>query len=206
MAITYPLNIPSLDNIETLSIQLENVVGVSTSPFTFAQQVYAHQGQRWTASISTHPLPRASIEAWRAWLASLMGAKGTFLMGDPMGQTPRGSAGGTPIVDVASQSGNTLTIVNGQAGAASWLIAGDYLQLGTGLTAHMHRVLQTVTTSSNGAAVIEIWPRMRSSPGSGDTVAITSTVGVWRVVGNSENETFVTPNNVALSFDAVEAI
>lgn len=206
MAITYPLAIPNLSAIASFTLTRENVVGVSQSPFTFEQQVYQHQGQRWGATLETHPLPRASIEEWRAWLTSLMGAYGTFLMGDPMAQVPRGSAGGTPKVRVGSQSGNELDIYDAETSVNSWLLPGDYIQVGSSSTAALYRVLTQPTTNASGAALLDVWPRLRSIPSSGAVIYVNSCVGRWRLTAGSESETFYSPNNIALAFSAVEAL
>ena len=92
MAIAYPLSIPTAIGIEQIELRANNVVAVSESPFTFVQQTVVHSGQRWEASVTIPPVRRDLAEPWIAFLLSLQGRRGTFLLGDPNMATPRGSA------------------------------------------------------------------------------------------------------------------
>ena len=90
--ITYPLNTPTNIGIANITLSAENAVALSQSPFTFQQQVVAHPGQRWAASVSLPPMKRQDAEYWIAFLLSLKGQVGTFLLGDPNCVAAQGSA------------------------------------------------------------------------------------------------------------------
>lgn len=92
MALTYPLNTPTNLGIANIVLSAENAVAISQSPFTFQQQVVAHPGQRWAASVSLPPMKRQDAEYWIAFLLSLKGQVGTFLLGDPNCVAAQGSA------------------------------------------------------------------------------------------------------------------
>lgn len=92
MAITYPLSLPTNIGIANITLSAENAVGISQSPFTYQQQVIQHQGQRWRASVTLPSMKRQDAESWLAFLLSLKGQVGTFLLGDPNGKTPQGGA------------------------------------------------------------------------------------------------------------------
>jgi hypothetical protein len=83
MALSYPLNTPTNIGIANITLSAENAVAISQSPFTFQQQIVAHPGQRWAASVSLPPMKRQDAEYWVAFLLSLKGQVGTFLLGDP---------------------------------------------------------------------------------------------------------------------------
>ena len=83
MAISYPLSTPTNKTIAEIRLIARNVVGVSTSPFTLKQQTYQFSGQRWEADIQLPAMQRDNAEEWVAFLMSLYGQKGTFLLGDP---------------------------------------------------------------------------------------------------------------------------
>lgn len=100
MAITYPLNTPTNLGIANITLSAENAVAISQSPFTFQQQVVAHPGQRWAASVSLPPMKRQDAEYWIAFLLSLKGQIGTFLLGDPNCVAPQGSV--TALRNLAS--------------------------------------------------------------------------------------------------------
>jgi hypothetical protein len=206
MAIQYPVTVPSYAEIESFTMMRQNRVGISESPFTFEQQIYQHQGQRWECTVETHPLTRGSIEDWRGFLASLQGTYGTFLMGDPIGQSALGSAGGSPKVSVASQTGVELPFYDGEVSVNSYLLLGDYIQIGSSSSATLHRITQKVTTGGGATGTMDIWPRITVVPDSGTPIYVNSTVGVWRLVEGTESEVYYTPNNISVSFTAVQAI
>tara|TARA_R100000655_G_scaffold44042_1_gene80633 strand:- start:4030 stop:4368 length:339 start_codon:yes stop_codon:yes gene_type:complete len=110
MAITYPLASPTHVKPSNITFRAVNTVGMSMSPFTYQQQLVAHAGQRWECDVTLPAMSRADAEQWVAFLVSLRGRFGTFTLGDPVGASPRGSAGGTPLVNGASQTGGTLNI------------------------------------------------------------------------------------------------
>lgn len=93
--ITYPLSLPTNIGMANITLSAENAVAISQSPFTFAQQVVKHPGERWRASVSLPPIKRVDAEPWIAFLLSLGGPTGTFLLNDPNAANPQGSAQAT---------------------------------------------------------------------------------------------------------------
>lgn len=206
MAISYPLTLPSHTGIRSIEFRAVNTVGVSQSPFTYSQQVVAHSGQRWEVDISLPAMKRADAEQWVAWLVSLRGQLGTFTLGDPIGATPRGSAGGTPVVNGASQTGGTLVIDGCTADQTGWLKAGDYIQLGSGTTATLHKVLQDANSDGSGNVTLDIWPYIRNSPADNSTVVTSNAVGNFRLSGNQQAWSVNEASFYGLTFGAVEVI
>lgn len=209
MAISYPLSTPTNKTIAEIRLIARNVVGVSTSPFSFKQQTYQFSGQRWEADIQLPAMQRDNAEEWVAFLMSLYGQKGTFLLGDPLGATAQGSAStaaGTPVVNGASQTGGTLAIDGLPASATNYLKAGDYIQLGTGATSQLYKVLTDASSNGSGEATLDIWPNLRSSPADGATVVVANAKGVFRL---NDNATSWDINRMALygiAFGAVESL
>ena len=209
MAITYPLSTPTNKTIAAIRLTARNVIGVSTSPFNFKQQTYQFQGQRWEADITLPQMNRENAEEWVAFLMKLYGQKGTFLLGDPLGGTARGSAStaaGTPVVNGASQTGGTLAIDGLPASATGYLKAGDYIQLGSAATAQLYKVLNDADSNGSGEATLDIWPNLRSSPADGSTVVVANAKGVFRLASNESNWNI---NNLAfygITFGAVESL
>lgn len=209
MAITYPITLPTVAGISSINLRAVNAVSISQSPFTFKQQVIAHQGQRWEAEVTLPPMKRADAEVWVSFLVSLQGSRGTFTMGDPNAAAARGSASstpGTPVVNGASQTGQSLTVDGLPASASGYLKAGDYIQLGGGSSATLHKVLEDVTSNASGQATLELWPYIRTAPADGATIVVGSTVGVFRL---ASNQTDWAINNAAIygiTFAAIEAV
>src|SRR5947209_8742691 len=107
---------------------MNDVVGESISPFTAQSQVFDWAAQFWEAQIALPPMVRADAERWAAFFGLCRGKFNAFMLGDPAGKTPRGTALGVPVVDGAGQSGNVLSTRGWTANQAGVLRAGDYIQ------------------------------------------------------------------------------
>lgn len=217
MAISYPLQLPSTDPVTqtaigpaSITLIAKNAVSVTTSPFTFRQQIFKHPGEAWEASVSLPPMRREDAEPWVAFLVSLKGQFGTFLMGDPNGRTPRGSAAtspGTPVVDGAGQTGSELDI-RGLPPSAIWYFReGDYLQLGSGSTATLHKVLRTRNVTVGGLiSNLDIWPAIRTAPADGAAITVSNCVGRWRLKENISQWQINNISSYGITFDCIEAL
>lgn len=206
MAIVYPLSLPSHTGLANITLRAVNQTAMSMSPFTYKQQIHNHAGQRWEAEVQLPAMQRADAEQWLAWLLSLNGRAGTFLMGDPLGATPRGALGGTPVVNGASQTGSTISIDGCTPSVTGWLKAGDYIQLGSASTATLHKVLQDANTNGSGQVTLDIWPSIRTAPSDGSTVVTSNCVGRFRLNSGEQDWSISTASIYGITFAAVEAI
>jgi hypothetical protein len=206
MAISYPLTLPAINKIRTFTVRSINAVAYSMSPFTFAGQAHAYAGQRWEIDVTTKPLSIREARQWDAWLTSLRGQYGKFLMGDPMGYTPFGNGGGTPLVAGSDQTGGTLNIDGASTSQTDWLKAGDYIQLGTGEFSTLHKVLLDVDTDGAGAASLELWPHIRTAPSDNSSVIVTNPRGLFRLADSTPSWSTNYDRTVVLSFTAMEAV
>lgn len=201
--ITYPLSLPRpMQDIAEMTLTERSITLLSSSPFTFEQQTYSIPGQRWECSVQLNPLVRAVAEEWISFLLSLRGGYGTFLMGDPNATSPRGSAGGTPIVAVGSQTGSVLTIASAASSQSGWMRAGDYLSVG----GRMYKNLKDVGTALDGSVSLDLWPMLRSPPSSGSAIAVNSVMCTWRLLEDTVSRQITVPGIYHISFSAVEAI
>lgn len=205
MTISYPLSIPSTD-IAKIKLVANNIVGISQSPFTAAQQVYKYSGQYWEADISLPPMKREVAEYWISFLLKLNGSYGTFLLGDPIGATARGVATGTPLVNGGSQGGNTLVTDGWTSGVTGILKAGDYIQLGSGSTAKLHKVLDDVNSDGSGNATLTIFPDIRTSPADNSAIVVTSAKGVFRLTSGQTMWDINEASVYGITFGAREAL
>lgn len=180
MTITYPLALPA-PAPKNIKMTTDAAVAGAESPFTFEEQIYKHQGQRFMADITLARMRRSSFAAWAAWGMKLNGRQGTFLMGDPDAKVPRGVATGTPLVNGASQVGQTLITDGWTVNVTGILKQYDYIQLGTGLTTRMHAVLDDVNSDSGGNATLSIWPALRYSPADNAVIVTTACKTLFRL-------------------------
>ena len=194
MAISYPLNTPTNIGIANITLMAENAVAISQSPFTFQQQVVAHPGQRWAASISLPPMKRQDAESWVAFLLSLYGQVGTFLLSDPNCPAPRGTATSATLTGSAGSTSPTITMTG-------TLLAGDYISLGSGATSRLHKVVQ----DRSGTGTIEIWPALRESV-TDAAVDLTEAKGRFRLKDNITQWSINEISSYGITFDCVEAL
>ena len=194
MAITYPLDTPDTIGIEQIEIRATNAVVTSQSPFTYKQQVIAHTGQRWEATVGIPSVRRDKAAEWTAMLVALKGSQGTFLLGDPDYKEPRGTVSSVTVT--GDTRDETVSVV-----MTGSLLAGDYIQLGSGPTARLHKVLQDQT----GDGDLEIWPALRDDY-SGATAIYTNPKGVFRLSQNVTSWAINNSSAYGISFEAVEAL
>ena len=181
MAISYPLSLPTTAGIAKVRLTANDIVGISQSPFTAAQQVYKYPGQFCEGDVTLPPMKRLDAEYWISFFLKLNGPFGTFLLGDPNGGTARGIATGSPAVNGGSQVGNELVTDGWTTSQTGILKAGDYIQLGSGATAQLYKVLDDVNSDGSGNATLTIWPSLRSSPADDASIIVTNPVGVFRL-------------------------
>lgn len=205
MSIVYPLIMP-IEFVRRVVIRARSVVGVSSSPFTLSQQVFVHPGQMWEADLELVPMQRADGEALVAFLLALNGRQGTFLLGDPRNVRPRGVATGTPLVAGAAQVGNTLAVDGFTPNVTGILCAGDWLQLGSGGSAHLHKVIKDANSDGSGAVTLDIWPRLRSSPADNDVVTLSAAKGLWRLASNVSEWSLESAQRYGAAVSCVEAL
>ena len=179
--ITYPLSLPTTAGIAKVRLTANDIVGISQSPFTASQQVYKYPGQFWEADVTLPAMKRADAEYWVTFLMKLNGPFGTFLLGDPLGATARGVATGTPLVNGGSQVGNELLTDGWTVSQTGILKAGDYIQLGSGATAQLYKVLDDANSDGSGNATFTIWPSLRSSPSDNAAITVSAPKGNFRL-------------------------
>jgi len=194
MALSYPLATPTSIGIESIELRAVNAVATSQSPFTYKQQIISHGGQKWEASVSIPSVHRDKAAQWKALLVGLKGQTGTFLLGDPDYATPQGTVSSCTLTGNAGDE--TVTVV-----MTGTLLAGDYIQLGSGASAKLHQVL----LDQDGGGNLEIWPALRSNYTS-ETVIFNAPKGVFRLATNISSWSINNASTYGISFEAVEAL
>ena len=194
MTIAYPINTPTSIGIATIELSATNAVAISRSPFTFSQQVHTYAGQMWSASVTIPPVRKDLAEPWVSLLLALRGQTGTFLLGDPNNTTPRGTATSATITGASGSSSLTVTMTG-------TLLAGDYIQLGTGADATLHKVL----VDQDGNGTLEVWPALRKARSS-VSATLTNTKGLFRLANNTQSWSINESSAYGIQFDAMEAL
>jgi hypothetical protein len=208
MAISYPLALPDTNTIRSIELRTVNAVAYSRSPFTFAGQAHEYAGKMWQADVTLKPMRRSDAEKWITWLMSLKGQLGTFYLGDPLGCIPLGSGrdSDTVLVDGAVSSGNTIAIDSAPVSTTDFLKAGDYMQIGSGTSRQLFKVLTDVDTDGTGSATVDVWPNVRTSIADDAAVTLESAQGVFRLASNETSWSVNEASIYGITFGAVEAV
>ena len=205
MAITYPLSLPTHVTPRTVELTAVNAVAYSMSPFTFSGQAHAYAGQMWQVDITLPQMRREDANIWIAWLVSLKGQTGRFLIGDPTCTAPQGSANtslGTPVI--TDQTGENIDVTGAATSQTNWLVAGDYIQIGAASTATLHQVLQNASTDASGNVTLEVWPGVRGTRSG--SITVNNPVGNFRLASNQQSWNVSEASTYGITFGAMEAI
>lgn len=207
-AISWPLALPTNKKPGPVTMMMRSIVSKTESPFTFQQQRQKHQGQRWEFTAGLPNMLRADAEEWVAFFGALNVGQGTFLFGDPNGETARGVATGTPLVNGASQTGDLLVTDGWTPSTTGILKLGDYISLGSGTTTRLHKIIEAdINSDSGGNATLRIWPDIRESPSENATVTVSACKGVFVMAGGQFPFSIKAPNIYqGLTFAGIEAL
>jgi hypothetical protein len=186
MSITFPIAMPSAPGFQKFNLVAENIVGVSKSPFTLQAQTYQWPGECWTLDATLPPMHIDQAQAWVTFLVSLRGRLGTFYVGDEANASPAGVATGTPLVNGAqSAMSSTLATKGWTTNTTGILKAGDYIQLGTGASQRLYKVLADANSDSSGHAALDIFPRLREGVSDSQAITIAACKGTFRLIANN---------------------
>ncbi len=155
-----------------------DVPPISATPFAFPQPGVSvglsgatqirgatQIGRSWT---ETYPTLQLEDDIARGWLAEINSIWGQGTLFDIVYQPTKlalGSAGGTPLVDGASQSGLVLNMRGGTTTTTDYLRKGDLLKI-AGIIP-VYDVQADVDTDGAGDASISIYPAIVLSPADG---------------------------------------
>lgn len=232
MTITYPLSFPTTIGLTDSNFKMRTSVSVNESPFSYTQQVYNWQGERWEVDVVLPLMKRAVAEEYKAFLASLKGKFGTFLMYVPSSRENLGNyldtskalltisgsqlktissidiwtSVGQPYCIAGLAGSKTLTLSGMVASATDVLKAGDYFHIGTGSSTRLYKVLKDVNSNSNGEATIDIFPALRRDIVHSEKIEIEQPRGLFRLNSNVTEFPSDYNNLFSISFSAIEAI
>lgn len=208
MSYSYPLSLPTgVRGLSQIHFTAQTVTAIGASPFTLSQQVQVFPGQQWLADCKLASMKRPDHAAWKAFFLKLNGFQGTFLMGDPLGTTPQGAGGGSPLVNGGAQMAmSTSLVTDGWPINTTVLKAGDWLHMVVGGNYRLHSVLTDVLTDSSGNATIDIWPYLRETPADNTPIVINNTLGQFRLSTPTTDWTEDVGGVYTLAFGCMEAL
>lgn len=169
--------------IQNINMSLRSAVSASSSPFTYNQQVYVHQGVVWMAEVTLPPLTRNEAKAVEGFLAGLRGGSATFKLGNPLHNTIGAGS-------ISGAIGDT-TVTASISGA----VVGDYFEFSD----HLY-----IITSINGSSY-GIMPPLRNTASS-STVDFTYPKGTWRLSTNEINFNIAVDGIHSFTLPIIEAL
>lgn len=170
-------------SIRNINMRLRSATAVSSSPFSYNQQVYEHQGVMWEAEITMPPLKHNEAKEFTGFLAGLRGQSKTFSFGNPLHNT-------TATGNITGSVGATSVTAN-----FSGAVVGDHFQHGE----HLYII------TSLGAGTADIMPPLRTSAAT-STVDFTLPKGRWRLATNEVNWSISEASIYGFTLAVVEAI
>lgn len=186
--------------------QLRSRTQHSISELDGTVQTIVLPGAFWRCTVSYPTLNSTRWRALEAFLASLDGAGGRFYFGPQHAKTPVGAAGGTPLVNGASQVGNSL-VTDGWPASTAILKAGDYLHFDVSGRRELKIVTADVSSNGTGQATIAIKPAIRVSPADNAAIVTSSPSCVMMLESDEEGSlTHRTAGLAAFSLSMREAI
>ena len=156
----------------TMLVEYRSNTDTFRSPFTGAVQTVDRGGEHLFATITYNSLETADRALLTGFLAKVNGQQHRITL-PFFAVDNQGAFGGTPIINGASQTGNTLNIDGCSTGVTGWIKAGDYFSVNGELK------ICTADANSNGSGEVAVSfaPRLRSSPPDSDPIETTAPSG-----------------------------
>jgi hypothetical protein len=80
------------------------------------------------------------------------------------------------------------------------------MQVGTGTSRQLFKVLADVNTNGSGQATVDIWPDVRTTIANNAAVTVENTKGIFRLSSNEQGFSINEASFYGISFGAIEAI
>lgn len=161
----------------TLRSRTRNLVNTALSGKRYSRSFGM---QLWEIDAVYPPMTREQFDPIYAFALSQDGGYGTFTFSAHDRATPRGSAGGSPLVNGGSQTGTSLVTDGWPHSTTGNLLPGDIITLGGSTKVYM--VMSSVDSDSSGNATISLNTNLVSSPANNAVITIS---GVSFTVGLS---------------------
>ncbi len=178
----------------------QTAVAITESPFSFAQQVQKHPGQRRQVKVKLAAMDATTARDWIGFFLNLNGPEGTFFLSDTVGQNPT-LWRGTPQVDGAGQTGKSLNYSDG-ATSSLMISAGEWVSIGN----RLHQATEDATSDGSGDGTLKLWPELASAPNDDSPIEVTEPKGTFRLTEIPSYSWSVNRLMQGVSFTAIEVV
>lgn len=126
----------------------------------------------WIVSLAIDRLPDdTEAGEWKSLMLRLRGQTNQLALWDQMRPAPNGTMRGTMALDSDAAQGATSIVIDADVGqAATTLLEGDLLGLGSGLTQQVVMVTGDATANGSGVITVNIEPPLRNAFTAGASV------------------------------------
>lgn len=148
-------------NSVTLTLEANTALGVSA--LLGSAQTLDRGGMKWAATLQYINLRNANRAELMAQIAELRG-QANRLRVSVYDNPKRGNYGGTPLVNGAGQTGNSLNIDGLSLSVTNWIRRGDYFSVNVNGEHELKIATADVNSSGTGTATLQFEPRLRAAP------------------------------------------
>ena len=210
----------------SLTWYLEANTSTFVSPLTRASQTAELAGAVWKAEFSLPSMQEAAWRSWSAFAAKMRGQAGRAYVVPwhaPGSSAPTYAAGldltcdstakkvdattplcdavfpatlGTPVIDGASQAGNSVAM-RGFTASCYVFRAGDFFHYNTTAGRTLHMVVEDAISDENGEVSVTVEPPIRTAPADAAAVTIVNPSCVMRVADDANGAPSFTPGRRA---------
>ncbi len=138
-----------------------------------AQQMPDH----WRVTLEVNQRMSAERAAIQAFLLKLSTGDHNFTLKDHS-YLRRGTGAGTPLVNGANQTGNSIVTDGWTASAAGVLLEGDMIQVRNQLV----MVTADVSANGSGQATISVTPAVRIAPADNSAIVTATPTGIFKLL------------------------
>lgn len=204
MTISYPINLPNYEDIDSYVITAENLTRASQSEYNFKNIVSSFEDGRWKLNINLRILTSQEVGKWIAFLVKLKGLSGSFLAPmDILRPEPTGSNLGTPLINGAQNAGVNSINVDGFPNSSNGLwLEGDFIQIGS----YAYMILADVNSNGSGQATVDIFPNLRANVSDNASIITSSPKSLFRLDSNLQDWTVRKDKLFNLNFTAIEKL
>lgn len=137
---------------------------------------------RWRLSMrSPNIMSPEQAGVWASMIASLRGRVNHLAAWDIGRPVPRGTLRGTMTISGGASAGASSITIAVAGSSGSTLLAGDWLQLGTGLGSQL--VMVTADASGGASITVNIEPPLRATLAGGTAVTWDKALGYYKLIG-----------------------
>jgi hypothetical protein len=144
---------------------------------------------RWRVSLqSADAFTLANAGQYEAMLLKLRGGVNHLALADPVRPAPQGTMRGTLTLNGAHSAGAVALSITGGAGqAATTLLPGDWLQLGSGIgTSQLVKVVDGGTANGSGVVAVNVEPPLRVAFSGGAAVTWDKPIAYYKQISQPQ--------------------